>query len=148
MQEARRCMRANFVWPFVVIALAASVSACAQGPSAVPDAAHPSAYETFHGTKSEIIRLAIRAIQAKGWKLDQVNESVGVVSFETPMSLGSWSGISANLIVEESGPNIWRVSGTAKQNLKGGQIAAFDIGGEAQNVVRDAIAEMRALSTQ
>lgn len=100
---------------------------------------------TFRGTKTEIIHLAIRAIQSKGWKLDQVNENVGIVSFETQISWGSWSGISANLIIEEAGPSLYRVTGTAKQNLRGKQLVAPDIAGESQGVVRDALAAMRSL---
>jgi hypothetical protein len=107
-----------------------------------------TAGDTFAGTKSDIIRLAVRAIQAKGWKLDDVNESFGMVSFETSISWGSWSGIKANLIIVDAGhPNLFAVSGTAKQNL-GNQVAAFDIAGEAQGVVREAISTMRSLQTQ
>ncbi|MDP2410392.1 MAG: hypothetical protein Q8M26_08905 [Pseudolabrys sp.] len=100
----------------------------------------------FRGQKTAVLQLAIRAIQAKGWKLEQVNEGVGIVSFETGISLGSWSGIAANLIVMETAPNTFQVTGTAKQNLRGGQVAAFDIGGEAQRAVTEAITQMRAMA--
>jgi hypothetical protein len=137
--------------PHISAALAAAfgMTACMQTASAPsPSQAATVAGETFRGTKPEIIRLAIKAIQSKGWKLDQVNESIGLVSFETTMSFGSWSGVAATLVVEEAGANLYRVSGTAKQNLRGGQLAAFDIGGEAQSVVREAVAAMRALQTR
>jgi hypothetical protein len=117
-------------------------------PSPTASTSPQTTGEIFRGTKPEVIRLAIRAIQSKGWKLEQVNESVGIVSFETTMSLGSWSGVAANLIIEDAGPNAFRVSGTAKQNVRGGQLAAFDIGGEAQGVIREAIAAMRAVPKQ
>jgi hypothetical protein len=114
--------------------------------SAVSPAPASAASDTFSGTKADVIRLAIKGIQSKGWKLDQVNEGVGIVSFETNMSMGSWSGIRANLILEETGrPNLYRVTGTAKQNLQGRQMVALDIGDEAQGVIREAIAAMRAI---
>lgn len=124
----------------------AAVTAASCQTASTPSSAQPQpAANTFRGTKPEVMRLAIRAIQNKGWKLDQVQESVGIVSFETTMSLGSWSGIAANLILEEISPGTIRVTGTAKQNLRGGQVAAFDIGGEAQSVVNAAISEMHAI---
>lgn len=101
---------------------------------------------TFRGTKLATVQLAMRAIQEKGWKIEQVNEGIGMVSFETGISMGSWSGITANIILEEISPNNFRVSGTAKQNLRGGQVAAFNIGGEAQNAVNEAIAQMRVIA--
>lgn len=116
------------------------------GTTSTEPVAVGQASETFRGSKREIIQLAIRAVQAKGWKLGTVNEGIGLVSFETGISLGSWSGIEGTLILEEIGPNAVRVSGTAKQNLRGGQVAAFDIGGEAQQAVRSAIDQMRALA--
>lgn len=137
-------MRMRACLAAVITALLCGCNQTASTPSpTLASAAQPS--DTFRGTKAEVIRLAIRAIQQKGWKLDQVNESVGIVSFETAMSFGSWSGITANLIIEEAGPNLYRVTGTAKQNLRGGQVAAFDIAGESQSVVREAIAAMRSL---
>ena len=130
----------------LIIGAALALAGCNQTTSNAPVqqvAAAPD--NTFSGTKAEVIRLAIKAIQTKGWKLDQVNEGVGIVSFETAMSLGSWSGIRANLILEDAGPNLFRVTGTAKQNLQGRQMVALDIGDEAQGVVREAVATMRAL---
>lgn len=130
------------------LALSLLVGCQRMEPSPTANSSPQAIGEIFRGTKPEVIRLAIRAIQSKGWKLEQVNESVGIVSFETTMSMGSWSGIAANLIIEDAGPNDFRVSGTAKQNLRGGQLAAFDIGGEAQSVVQDVIATMRAIQKQ
>lgn len=134
-----------------ILALASclALAACGQTASTSTSSVTASpavADEPFIGSRSDIIRLAIKAIQAKGWKLDQVNENVGIVSFETSMSMGSWSGVKANLIIEDAGrPNAFRVSGTARQNLQGRQLAAFDIGDEAQGVVREAIVTMKAI---
>jgi hypothetical protein len=131
---------------FVVLA-ALALTGCSQTTSNVVASSPAStASDTFAGTRADVIRLAIKAIQSKGWKLDQVNESVGIVSFETAISMGSWSGIRANLILEDTGqPNLFRVTGTAKQNLQGRQMVALDIGDEAQGVVREAVAAMRSI---
>jgi hypothetical protein len=144
--RARRgkAQRIAFWRTIPVLALAALAAGCQTASSQAPDQALAAA-NTFRGTKPEVIRLAIRAIQSKGWKLDQVQESAGIVSFETTISMGSWSGVAANLILEEVAPGTIRVSGTAKQNVRGGQIAAFDIGGEAQGVVNQAISAMHSL---
>jgi hypothetical protein len=56
---------------------------------------------TFTGTMALMVKLAMRAIQALGWKLDQINETIGLVTFETGMSWGSWSGVSCALNIEE-----------------------------------------------
>lgn len=146
-----RTRKVTVVFKVVSIGLVMLLGACtspAERPASSEVSQSGVASMTFRGTKTEVIRLAIRAIQNKGWKLDQVNESVGLVSFETTMSMGSWTGVSANLLVEEAGRNLYRVSGTAKQNVRGGQVAAFDVGGESQGVLREALAAMRALQPE
>jgi hypothetical protein len=90
----------------------------------------------------------MRAVQELGWKLDQVNESLGMVTFQTGMSWGSWSGVSCSLNIEEVSPNTFRVKGTGKQNVRGGQLFALDLGGEAQGRARKAIDKMAELATR
>ncbi|HEX6963767.1 MAG TPA: hypothetical protein VF175_18005 [Lacipirellula sp.] len=102
--------------------------------------------DTFTGTMSQMVKLAMRAIHALDWKLDQANEALGLVTFQTGMSWGSWSGVSGSLSIEEVAPNTFRVDGTGKQNLRGGQLIAFNIGGEAQGKARKAIAKMKELA--
>lgn len=36
------------------------------------------------------MKLAMRAILDLGWKLDAANETVGIVTFQTGISWGSW----------------------------------------------------------
>lgn len=93
-----------------------------------------------------VVKLAMRAVEELGWKLDQVNEVIGLVTFQTAMSWGSWSGVSCSLNIEETAQGTFRVAGTAKQNLSGGQIAAFDFGGEAEGKVLKAIDMMQKLA--
>lgn len=99
--------------------------------------------DTFTGTMILMVKLAMRAIQELGWKLDQANENLGMVTFQTGMSWGSFSGVSCSLNIEEVSPNTFRVAGTGKQNVSGGQLFAPNIGGEAQGKARKAIEQMK-----
>jgi hypothetical protein len=98
------------------------------------------------GTMPLLVKLAMRAVQDLGWKLENANEHLGLVTFETGMSWGSWSGISCSLNIEEVSTNQFRVTGTAKQNVRGGQFLAINFGGEAQSKVRKAIDKMQELT--
>jgi hypothetical protein len=101
--------------------------------------------DTFSGTKLLIVKLAMKAIQEIGWKLDQANENLGLVTFQTGVTWGSWSGVSCSLNIEEIKEFEFRVTGTGKQNLSGGQLIALNIGNEAQSKARKAIDMMKEL---
>jgi hypothetical protein len=110
------------------------------------NAAHYNpAKDMFTGSIQLVVKLAMRAIQDLGWKLENVNESLGMVTFETAMSWGSWSGVSCSLNIEEISENHFRVIGTGKQNVRGGQMIAVDIGGEAEGKAQMAIEKMKEL---
>ncbi|QDU44585.1 hypothetical protein Mal52_30700 [Symmachiella dynata] len=102
----------------------------------------------FSGTMTSMVKLAMRAIQELGWKLDQANDALGLVTFQTGMSWGSWSGVSCSLNIEEGSANTFRVTGSGKQNLRGGQIIALNIGGEAQGKARKVIETMKQLASK
>jgi hypothetical protein len=102
--------------------------------------------DTFSGTMAIMVKLAMRAVHELGWKLDQANEGIGLVTFETKISWGSWSGISCSLNIEEVSPNTFRVTGTGKQNVRGGQLGSFDIFGEAQKKALKVIDKMKTLA--
>ena len=104
--------------------------------------------DSFAGSMTIIVKLAMRSVQELGWKLDQANETLGLVTFQTGMSWGSWSGVSGSLNIEEVSAGVFRVKGTGKQNLRGGQIIALNIGGEAQGKARNVIEQMKRLATQ
>lgn len=93
-----------------------------------------------------MVKLAVKAVQTVGYKLDNVNEPVGLVTFETGMSWGSWSGVVGSLTIEEVGSGLFRVSGTGKQNLRGGQSVALDLFGEARGRVNKVIMKMKELA--
>ena len=125
----------------------APVSVTVKQQSRVPTAVHYNRdTDTFTGTMVLMVKLAMRAVQELGWKLDQANETLGMVTFQTGISWGSWSGVSCSLNIEEVSPNTFCVSGTGKQNVRGGQVLALNIGGEAQSKARKAIEMMKKLA--
>jgi hypothetical protein len=93
----------------------------------------------------QMLKLAMRAVQDLGWKLENVNETMGMVTFETGMTLFCNNGVACSLTIQEAGENRFRVVGTGKQNLRGGQIFAFDLFGEAQGKAQKAIDRMKEL---
>jgi hypothetical protein len=96
----------------------------------------------------QIVKLAMRAVQELGWKLENANEALGLVTFETGISWGSWSGVSCSLNIEGVGENRFRVAGTGKQNVRGGQILAPNLFGEAQGRASRAINKMKELAPE
>lgn len=124
----------------------APVAAAGKPPEAPTSVHYNRATDTFSGTMVLMVKLAMRAVQDLGWKLDQANESLGLVTFETGMSWGSWSGVSCSLNIEEVSPNTFRVNGTGKQNVRGGQMGALNLFGEAQGKARKAIDTMKQLA--
>jgi len=125
----------------------APVSPTSNKQSPVPAVVHyDRATDTFSGTMVLMVKLAMRAVQKIGWKLDTANEALGLVTFQTGMTLGSWSGVSCSLNIEEVSPNKFRVSGTGKQSVRGAQLVALNIFGEAQSKAYKAIEMMRSLA--
>jgi hypothetical protein len=103
--------------------------------------------DSFSGSMVLMVKLAMRAIQDLGWKIEQVNETIGLITFETAgITWGSWSGVSCSLNIDEISPGIFRVSGTGKQNIRGDQLIAFNLFGEAQGKAQKAINKMKELA--
>ena len=75
------------------------ISAPSQQPTSVR---YDASSDSFTGTMVLIVKLAMRAVQALGWKIDQANETLGMVTFQTGISWGSWSGVSCSLNIEEN----------------------------------------------
>lgn len=103
--------------------------------------------DCFIGTKPLVLGLAVRAVQACNYKVDSADEASGLVAFTTGMTMGSWSGVSGSIYFEEIGPHRYRASGNAKQNVKGGQVLALDLFGEAKGKVGKVIDQMRSLAS-
>ena len=102
--------------------------------------------DVFRGTLIQVVKLAMRAVQDLGWKIDQVNETLGLVNFTTGMSWGSWSGVSGTLNIDEDGAGGFKVTGTGKQNISGGQLLAINLFNEAQGKAQKAINRMKELA--
>jgi hypothetical protein len=90
-----------------------------------------------------LVRLAVNAVQACNYKVDSADEASGLVAFTTGMTMGSWSGVSGSIYFEEIEPYRFRASGNAKQNVKGGQMIALDLFGEAKGKVKKIVDQMR-----
>ena len=101
--------------------------------------------EVLVGTKPLLIKLAVRAIQSLNWRVDSADEASGLVSFTTGVTWGSWSGVSGSVYFDEIAPNRFHATGSAKQNVKGGQLVAMDLFGEAKSKVQKVVDEMRRL---
>ena len=100
----------------------------------------------FRGTMIQVVKLAMRSVQELGWKIDQVNENLGLVNFTTGMTWGSFSGVSGTLNIEEDANGGFEVTGTGKQNVSGGQLIALNIGNEAQGKANKVINKMKELA--
>lgn len=99
----------------------------------------------FYGTLHELLRLGVIAIQRNGWTVTQANDSIGLLTFETSMSWGSWSGVTCTLSFQDVQDGWWQVTGSGKQNVRGAQLVAFD-GGEAASKALKVIRTMQELA--
>jgi hypothetical protein len=102
--------------------------------------------DCFVGTKALVVRLAVKAVQACNYKVDSADEASGLIAFTTGMTMGSWSGVSGSIYFEEIEPYRYRPSGNAKQNVKGGQMVALDLFGEAKGKVKKIVEQMRYMA--
>lgn len=102
--------------------------------------------EDFIGSRSMVIALAAKAVQSCNYKVDTADTASGILSFTTGMSWGSWSGVSGSIFFEEVGQHRFRPTGNAKQNVRGGQVLALDLFGEAKGKVRNVLDAMRRLA--
>jgi hypothetical protein len=96
---------------------------------------------TFHGSLRQIFQLAVQSVQALKWTVVNASDVAQTLTFETKISFGSWSGVTCTLSFTEVEPNVWRVSGSGKQNVRGGQLIALDLG-ESQSKAQKAIDQM------
>ncbi|KQS03576.1 hypothetical protein ASG11_04330 [Sphingomonas sp. Leaf357] len=93
-----------------------------------------------------MLDLAVKAIQAARYKVDQVNESAGVVGFTTGITMGSWSGVSGSIVFSETAPFTFHVTAAGKQNLRGGQIIALDLFDESKAKADKVLHQMQHLA--
>jgi hypothetical protein len=109
-------------------------------PSAAPErVTYNPKTGTFNGSLTSVMKLAIRAAQKLGYKIDNANESLGILTVQTGITWGSWSGALCSLSFQEVRVNTFQVVGTGKQNISGAQLLAIDLGeakGRANRVIR------------
>lgn len=117
-----------------------------QGTSAPGRVQYSPAHDAFQGTLPLMVRLAVQAVHQAGFRVENANEGAGIVTFRTGMTWGSWSGVAGSLVIEEAGDHWFRVSGSAKQNIQGGQVLALDLFGEANSKAKKVISMMKTLA--
>ncbi len=102
--------------------------------------------DTFSGTLSAVMKLAIQAVHDLGYRIDYANESLGLLTFQTGMTWSSWNGALCSLSFEERGPNTFRAIASVKANQSGGQIFAPDLFGELKGKATIVIKTMTKLA--
>lgn len=100
----------------------------------------------FSGTVGLLANLARSAISQLGYRVDAVDQAAGTITFTTGMTMGSWAGVSGTIHMHEVAPFQFNVTGEAKQNLKGGQVVALDLFGEAKGKIDAVVKRMQALA--
>jgi len=128
----------------------AGASKVADGNSGAPPtqsawAGYRRADNTFHGSLGTVVQYATLALSDLDWPITGTSEMARTLTFETPRSMGSWSGVTATLSFFEVAPNVWRVSGAGKQNVRGAQLVALDMGGST-NTVNRVLIKMQAVA--
>lgn len=97
----------------------------------------------FSATRDMMAAICKSAVQASNYRVDAVDEAAGTITFTTGMTMGSWAGVSGTIVYNEVSPYLFEVSGAAKQNVRGGQVVALDLFGEAKSKIDNVIIEMK-----
>jgi hypothetical protein len=89
--------------------------------------------QAFVGDLSAIVKLAVRAVAECGYTLQNANDSIGMISFVTGMTMSSFQGASCSITFIEIDDNVYRAQTAGKQNLGGAQLVAIDMGSANKN---------------
>lgn len=100
----------------------------------------------FVGTSAQIVDLAKKAVGNLSYRVDNASAGDQVLTFTTGVTMGSWSGVSGTIAWSETSPYHFDVSGSGKQNVKGGQVLAANLFDEANSKARKVIDEMTRLA--
>ena len=120
-------------------------SALPASPPAPTTVTYNRENDTFTGTKALLAQLCSRTVLELRWKVDAIDETAGLGSFTTGITWGSFSGVSGSILAVEESPNTFRLRGGAKQNVRGGQIAAINLFDEAGKKVKAVIDRAKTL---
>ncbi len=101
---------------------------------------------TFHGSLGTVVQYATLAINDLQWTITGASEMTRTLTFETRMSVSSWSGLTVTLSFFEVAPNVWRVSGSGKSNVRGAQLVAPDLLGSVQTAIARVLTKMQAVA--
>ena len=101
--------------------------------------------DAFTGTMPTMLNLARTTVEKIGWEIVNEDSKEGLIVFETGISWGSWNGISGTIKINKVN-NSYKVSGKGKQIVRGLQIAAFDLFGEANKKVEKVLVEMKKIA--
>ncbi len=102
-----------------------------------------SRYNKFNATADQMVALAQQAIVSHGYTVTAASKEL--ISFETGMTWGSWSGALCSISMQQHEPFWFTVRGSGKQNVRGAQLAAFDFG-ETDKIVNRVIQTMQSLA--
>ena len=102
--------------------------------------------ELIVGTRAMLAELARAAVIDCGYRIDQEGEGASAIAFTTGMTMGSWAGVSGTVVWQETAPHHWQLIGSAKQNVRGGQVLALNLFGEAQGKIERVTGRMRDLA--
>jgi len=100
----------------------------------------------FVGTSAMIVELAKKAINRLNYRVDAADVVSGTITFTTGVTMGSWSGVSGTISWQETEPYHFKVGGSGKQNVQGGQIVALNLFDEANGKANKVVDEMRRLA--
>jgi hypothetical protein len=113
-----------------------------QTPTVPSQITYDTTTDTFSGSIQAILRLAAKAITACKYKIDNANETLALITFQTGVTWGSWSGVSCSIAFEEVGSHAYKANCSGKQNLRGGQLLAINLGGEAKGKALKVVRKM------
>ena len=100
----------------------------------------------FEGLLSDVVKLAMRAVVESKYTVENVNDSVGMISFKTGMTWSSFQGASCSITFVEIEEGKYMPQSAGKQNVSGAQLMALDFGG-AKQIAEKVIETMKKIAS-
>jgi hypothetical protein len=102
--------------------------------------------DVFVGSQVQVLKLAMKAIQVEGYKIEDANESLGFITFSTGMTWNSFSGASCTISFSEIQAGRFKASGAGKQKPSGLFRMSVDLTGEANSIANKVISRMKKIA--
>ena len=115
-------------------------------PSKKPKVIYSKSENCFEGLLSDIVKLAMRAVVESKYTVENVNDSVGMITFKTGMTLTSFQGASCSITFIEIEEGKYTAQSAGKQNVSGAQLMALDFGG-AKRIAEKVIDHMKKIAS-